>query len=350
MAVGDTALIGGLSYLAIGRETTFGTGVTCTAALDFISASLKTSQEGKILEQIERRRTYSKRIKTGKVIEGEVEFYYSPMVDACQYFLQNALGGTVTVATVSGETTGGGGLQHTFNTGNMDQTYKSLSINLRKGPSTGGKIFEYIGARVNEMTFNAELDEPLKCNVGLVGVDSTLTTNDVEGSLTVSNFQPLDFISGRISVESNYSSLTSSSIWHIQSFELTIANNLKTDNEARRIGTDILTVLPPGMQTYTFNVTMRFNTTTAFSAMLNASTLSCELVFQGPTISGSVGRQEIKFDMPRVFINDAGDPEIGGPDEVLTSQVAFHILRDVSSSSGYALRALVTNNTSSYAT
>lgn len=349
MAIGDTALLSGFSYLGVGRETTFGTGVTATANLDFLSASLRTVKESKILEQVERYRTYSRNIYLGKKIEGEVEFYYAPRLDVCNYILQNAFGGTITVATVTGETVGGGGLDHTFNTGNMDQAYKSLTINMRKGPSTGGKVFEYVGCRVNELTFAAELDEPLMCTVGIIARDSTQTTNDIEGSLTVQSNPLLTFDNGRVSVETTFASLTATSFWHVQSFELTINNNLKADNESRRIGTDILTVLPPGMQTYTLNMSMRFDTTTAFSAMINASTLSAELVFLGPTISGSVARQGIKLQIPRLFISDSGDPEIGGPDEVLTANVVCHLLRDVSSSTGFALRAIVTNSTANYA-
>src|SRR5688572_5295723 len=112
MAVGQGALIGGDSYLAIGRESTFGTGVTATAGLDFISCSLKANKENKIIEQIERSRTFSKRISLSKSIGGDVDYYYAPRVLACNYLLQNAFGGTVTSATATGETAGGGAFTH----------------------------------------------------------------------------------------------------------------------------------------------------------------------------------------------------------------------------------------------
>jgi hypothetical protein len=350
MAVGQGALIGGLSYVAIGRETALGTYNTCTSALDVISSSVMTTQENKILEQIERSRTYSKRISLSKKVEGELEFYYSPTVDACNFILQNAFGGTVTSATATGETTGGGAFTHTFNLGSMDQSYTSFSINMRKGDSSAGKVYQYHGMRVNEIGFSAELDEALKCNVAMVGIDSTQVSNDVSSVLsTNTGFAPLSFVDGRVSIETSFSSLTSTSFWHVQSVEFGWSNNLKTDASSRRLGSNLLTVMPVGMANLTLKCKIRFDTTTAYSAMLNATKLSAQLEFLGPTLSGSAIRQGIKLNYPTIYVNNAGDPSIGGPDEILTSDVEFHVLRDDTTTTGYAIQALVTNAKSSYA-
>lgn len=350
MAVGENALYSGLSYMAVGRETTFKEYNTCTAALDFISSSLKTTQENKILEQIETSRTYSKRISMMKRVEGETEFYFYPRSTACVYLLQNALGGAaITSATATGETTGGTAFDHTFVLGNFDQSYSSLCINMRKGDSTSGKVFEYSGIRVNELMFTAEIDEALRANASLIGVDSTVTTNDVASVLTTTSFIPLSFDNGRVSVETSPSSLTSTSFWHIQSVEFGVANSLKNDAASGRIGSRVLDVLPPGVAVFTFNMTLRFDTTTAFDAMINETELAAEIEFLGPTITGSSLRERLKVEFPRIFISEAGDPEPGGPDEVLTSEVVAHVLRDDSSAGGYAIRATLTNNVSSYA-
>lgn len=347
MAVGQGSLLAGLSYFALGRESTLGTYNTCTAYFDILSSSLKTMKETKVLEQIEFSRSYSKQIKMGKKIEGDVEFYFYPQVTSCAWVLQNVLGGTVTSATATGETAGGTAFTHTYKTGAMDQTYKSLCVNLRKGPSSTGKIFEYSGLRINTLEISSQLDDALKMSMGLVGMDSSLTTNDVESVLTATAYSPLSFVGGRLSVESTFASLTSSSFWHIQSFALTINNNLKTDNEARRIGSDILTTLPVGMQTFECTVSMRFDTSTAFDAMINNTEFSMELEFQGDTMSTSVIKEGLKLQFPSIRIHDAGDPELGGPDEILMSEVTFQIMRDDSSATGYAIRALLTNQMSS---
>jgi hypothetical protein len=265
--------------------------------------------------------------------------------------LHNAFGGgAVTSATAAGDTTGAGVLEHTFSINNFDASNTSLSFNHRKGDAINGKIFEYRGCRVNEFTLTGEVDEPLMANAAIIAVDSSVSANDLSSGtvLTVTGQTPLSFVNMRLSVESTFGSLTASSFWHVQSFEFGISNQLKADSDSRRIGTNILDVLPPGVAQFTLNFSMRFDTLTAYNAMLNETQLAAQLVFEGPTLTGSSLRQQIKLNMPRIFIQDAGDPEVGGPDEILKAEVSCLVLRDDSTSTGYAVQAIVRNKTASY--
>lgn len=350
MAVGQGAVLSMFSYYGFGRETVFGTGVTSTAGLKVISSSLKVEKENKVLEQIERNRVYSQRIGLGKVVSGEMEFYVDPDCSAVNYILQNAFGGAITSATATGETAGGLGFLHTYAVGSIqDASYTSLSLNHRKGDSTNGQVFEYIGGRVNQVQLMAELDEALKMNAEIIFKDVTMTSNDIESALVGDQSTTISFVGGRFSVEGTFASLTASSFWHVQGFNLTINNNLKSDAESRRIGSDVLSVLPSGVANIQVTCQIRWDTTTAIDAMLAGTKYSLELEFQGDTMAGSAVKRGIKLQMPVVYVNTAGDPEIGGPDEILTSEVVFDVLRDISSSTGYAIKALVTNLTSSYA-
>lgn len=350
MAVGDSALIGGDSYLALGRELVFGTYNTCTSALNFNSCSLKLVKEGKIIEQIEASRTYSKRIQTSRRVEGDLEAYYQPIEAAPNYLLHNALGGAIGSATATGETVGGSAMTHTFAIGSIqNHSYPSLCINMRKGGATGGKVFEYSGLRVNELTFSAEVDDGLMMKASLIGKDSSSTSNTVAAAITAGASPILNFDAGRFSVEGTFASLTSSSFWHVQSLEIGVSNNLSADAESRRIGSDTLVVLPPGIAEISLKATIRFDTLTAWSAMLAATQLSVEAEFLGPTLTASAIRQGIKFQFPRVYIQDAGEPEVADASGVLQSEVVFHVLRDDTSVGGYAMRALVTNATQTYA-
>lgn len=352
MPVGASALISSFSYLAVSRETATGTYETCTAELPFISCNLKTIKEVKVLEQIERSRSMSKTLSLGKVCSGDVEFYFEPRRAACGFLLQNWMGGTVTSATATGETTGAGAasaITHTFVLGTQANTYPSLSLNHRKGPVTSGRVWQYHGVKVNELMFSAELNEPLVVKANLVAMDSTQVSNDIEANLTFETTVALSFDSGRFSVEATFASLTSSSFWHVQSVEFGMNNAVKVDDESRRIGSDILNVLPAGMAQYTLNCKIRFDTTTAYAAMMNHTTFMCELEFLGETLpAGSAVRQGLKFQFPKVKVMDAGDPEIGGPDEIITSEVTFQVLRDDSSATGYAFQALLTNLRANY--
>ena len=347
MAVGDTALYSGESYLGIGRETAYGSYVTATAGLDFISANFKTVKDAKILEQVERKRTMSKQMSLGKVCTGDAEAFVSPDVTALGYILQNAFGGTLTSATATGETAGGLAFTHTFAEGSMDQTYKSLSANIRKGPATGGKVWRYIGGRVNTMNLTAELDEPLKLSLGMIYKDSTQMSDDIEGQFTATAWEALSFANGRLSVETAFASLTTTSFWHVQNINFTLNNNLKSDAAARRIGSDVLAVLPVGVQGYELSCQIRFDTTTAYDAMINATKLAAEFEFLGSTLGTSIIRRGLKLQFQKVYVKDAGDPEISGPDQVLTANVVFNVLRD-ESATGYAVRAQMTNAVANY--
>ena len=350
MAVGEGSLVGNLSYVSIGRESTYGTYVTGTAALNFLSASLKITKETKVLEEVQTSRTNSNSIGLGRTIEGDLEFYYSPMNLGCNYLLQNAFGGgPVTTATATGETAGGLGFSHTIDIANFAATYSSLSINTRKGPATTGKVFEYCGLRVNELSIKAEIDEPMVMSVSMIGKDASTSSNDISSSIvSTANQVPLSFIDGRFSVETATGSLTTTSFWHVQSFEFKISNNLNGDSGSRRIGSDTLQVLPAGLAQFELTATIRFDTTTAYAAMIAGTRLAAEFEFQGATMTTSIIRQGLKMTMPYVIIADAGDPEIGGPGDPLTSDVTFIVLRDPTTS-GYAVKAVVTNATSTYA-
>ena len=349
MADGQNANVGFDSYLAVGREATFKTFVTCTANLDFISSSMKTIQEQKVIEAITCKRTFTDRISLSKVVQGDVEFYFGADNAADNYILHNAMGGgTITSATAAGDTAGTSAFDHTIDLNNFTDTYTSLSMNHRKGDTTNGKVFGYQGGRVNEMSFSAEIDEALKANASMIFVDSSVGAADVESLLTCTGQNPLSFTDMRLSVESTFASLTASAFWHVQSVEFGINNQLKSDSSSRRIGSNILDVLPPGIALFTFNFAMRFDTLTAYNAMLNETQLSAQLSFQGSTLTGSALREELRFDMPKIFISDAGDPAIGGPEEVLSANIVCSILRDSTSATGYAVQGLVRNETTGY--
>lgn len=352
MPVGDSELLGGLSYVAIGRETTFGTYTTCPALLPCLSFGMITTKDNKVVEQIERSRTYSQRTPQMKKIAGDANAYFQPQLDGCTFLLQNAFVGTITSATATGETVGAGAssaMDHTFNIGDAYQSYPSLCINNRKGPLTTGKVFQYSGVRVNEINFSAELNEALKFSVNLIGLDSTQNSNDVQTTTMQTTTSLLSFIDGRVSVEGTFGSLTSTSFWHVQSAEWGWSNGLKTDVASGRIGSDILTVIPLGIVQPTLRVKMRFNTTTAYDAMLNSTRLAVQLDFQGPTMTGSAIREKVRFNFPYVRVNNSGDPAIGGPNEILSSDVEFHVLREDNTTAGYAIKAILTNQKSSFA-
>ncbi len=184
--------------------------------------------------------------------------------------------------------------------------------------------------------------------MSVIGMNSTLSGNDVQAGLTSTAAEPLSLVSGRVSVENTLTALTSTSYWEVQNVEFTLGNNLKADNDSRHIGTDSLDILPPGILNVGLKCSLRFDTSTMYDYMVNSTKLSAEFEFLGDTLPGSVIREGIKVVMPRVYVKSGGDPEVGSPDEIMKSEVEFDVVGDDSSSGGYAVKCYVTNLTSSY--
>jgi hypothetical protein len=347
MTIGENALFSGFSYFALGRETSLNAGGTATASLEPISNSFSITKENAVLERITRKRVYSKSIGLGKVIEASIENDLLPSETGSAWLIQNAMGGAITSATSTGETVGGLGFTHTIELGDMENSYTSLNANCRLGGSTG-KVFELSGLRVNELEITAELDAPLKMASTLMGVDATSTTNNIESALTSSCHDVLNFDNGRTSFELTYAALTTTSFWHVQNMSFTLGNSIKSDANSRRIGSDILSVMPVGIATMQLKVTMRYDTTTAYDAMIAGTNYSAEFDYTSNTMAGSVIEEGFKMDFPKLVIAEAPIPEIGGPDEILTNEVTFNVLQDCSSSGGYAVKAYLTNLVANY--
>lgn len=357
MADGQNANVGFSSFLAVGREATFKTYATTTAGLMFTSAKFATTKDLKVLEEVRNSRTMINKVGLSKEVTGEIECYMAADNNACQYLLQNAMGGgvsggTIISATATGDTAGSTAFEHAVSLAGFDATYSSLCMTLRKGDTTNGKGFDYTGGRVDEFGLKAEIDDALLCSASLIFCDSTQTSSNLSSAgafFTPTLVQtPLNFINMRFSVENSFNSLTAGSFWHVQSIDFSVKNSLKADSDSRRIGSDILTVLPPGVATFELKVSMRYDTLTAYNAMLNETQLSAQMVFQGSTITGSKFPYAIQVDLPRLYVSDAGDPEIGGPDEILKADVTFTVLQANDTTTGYACKMTTRNTTASY--
>lgn len=345
--VGQEALVGMLSYMAVGRETTYGVYTTATAGVNMLTNSFNTNKEVTVLEEIQTSRTNSNHIYLGKVVEGDTEFYFSPRSTGCLYMLQNAFGGSNFVSSTLSVNTAGAAYQHILDIGTFQSTYSSLCFNVRKGESGTGKVTQYSGGRVNEMGFAAEIDDALRSTVSMIFKDSTIGGTDVSAVLSSCEQGPLSFVSGRLSIEESQAGVTTSSYWHVSSINFAMNNNLMADSGSRRIGSDTLQVLPAGLVGFTFDVTMRYDTTTAYDAMMNNTRLYGEFMFEGDTLAGTTIRQSVKLAFTNLRITNAGDPEIGGPNEMLTSQVSFAVLRGGCTTTAFACQATVVNDLAS---
>jgi hypothetical protein len=320
MAVGSSATPPIPSYIAFSKEASFGTLASATTAVEAISCSIGVKYKQDRLKTIGPNRGYSKRVQLDKDVVGSIEAYLHPIESVLPVAV--ALGGGIasSVTAVAGVYT------HSITAGNFDTVPSSLSFNIRKGPTF---CQQYNGGRVNELKISGAVGEPLKASYAMLFKDNT-TGVDCSAILSVSSALPFTFVGGSFRYDATEGSLTSSVAEPIQGFELVVNNNIADGAESRELGTDIRTVLQPTRRDVSLSITQRFDTTTAFNRMIQATQGAVELYFRGQllTTSGSVTKYyECIVRLPKVY-HAEGDPKIGGDEAILSIETALDVVVD----------------------
>ena len=317
MAVGGSSYEAVRSYVALGKEGTFGTYASATTAVEAISCSFKTEIESQKLDQICANRGYSHRVTLNKNVRGSLEQYLHPQESLL--LIANALGGPIISTSLTAASS------HSITSGNYDTTtaINSLSFNVRKGQT---QTFRYTGGKVNTLKISGSVGEPIKLSAEIIFKDSTLQADDISSTLSISSVAPYTFAQGAFRYTSSEASLTSTVAEPIQSFELSINNNIVSGEDVRSLGTIIPDVLPATRRNIEFKITNRWDTTTTFNRFIQATLGSIELIFTGVAIS-SEHNYGMTIRIPKVY-NNTGDTEISGGEDILKSDISFDVLVD----------------------
>lgn len=322
MAVGDNAEIATRSYVALGRETTFGTYASATTAVEAISCGFVLERASQKIDSIGPSRAYVTRVQLEQTVSGPLEMLLHP--EQSVLLMANALGGGI----VSSVTAVGGTFTHSITAGNFDTIAASLSFNVRKGSVL---TWRYHGGRVNEMKISAEIGEPIKASFDFFFRDATQVSDDISGILSITTVLPFTFVNGAYRYAATEAAAATTTVAEpIQGFELTVNNNIATGPESRQLGSRLNTVLPPTKRSVELTVTQRFDTTTAYQRALQATQGAVELFFQSATITSSSGvdsMYECTIRFPKVFYNMA-DPVLEGPTNVLTMEIPLDVVTD----------------------
>ncbi len=342
MAVGDGAEAAIRSYIAYGKEGTFGTYASVSVAVEAISCNFRLEEESMKLETINKNRDFSKRVQTIRNVGGTLETYLHPIESVL--LVASALGGPITNSSSSGIAI------HTITAGNFNTTtaINSLSFNIRKG-SAGTHVWEYSGGRVNALTIAAEVGEPIRISAEMVFKDATLGSNDIGANLSVSTIAPFVYHQGQYQYAATATSLTTTNAEPIQGFELVINNNIISDSPARQLGSKVPSVLPPTQREITLSISQRWDTTTNYNRFLQATEGSVRLEFTGSAVtSTSALTYKWTIDMPKVLMNSP-DPELPGSGDILQSEITFDVITDnPQTTTGQAIVITVQDNVGSF--
>ncbi len=338
MAIGEGAQIAARSYVAFSKETTFGTYASATTAVEVISSSVKTEIESVKLETLNTNRGMSKRVQTNKNVGGSIEMFLQSQESVL--LMATALGGGINSTAESGAS-----VVHTLSAGNFDTSPASLSFNIRKGDE---HTWRYTGGRINVLTIIGTVGEPIQITAEMVFKDSTQQSDDISAILSISSLVPYVYHQTQFIYAATPGSLTTTNAEPIQSFELVINNNIVSDAAARQLGSNVPGVLPPTSRTIEFKITQRFDTTTAYDRFIQATQGAIRIQMDGPSLSTNLSHQII-IDMPKVFVSNAPDPELGGTGDIIQSEIGFDVLVDnPNTTTGKDIVITVRNDVASY--
>lgn len=322
MSVGDFAEAATRSYVALGKESTFGTYASATTAVEAISCGFIVERESQKIEAIGPSRAMITRVQLEQTVSGPLETNLHPHQSVL--LIANAMGGGIasSVTAVAGTYT------HSITAGNFDTMASSLSFNVRKGSTL---TWRYLGGRVNEMKIVGEVGSPIVATFDFFFRDATQTADDIATTLSISAVLPFTFVQGVYRYAATEATVpTTTAQEPIQGFELTVSNNIATGPEARQLGSNLHTVLPATKRNVELVINQRFDTTTAYQRMLQATQGSVELFFRGATITSSSAVDafyECTIRFPKVYYQ-AADTVLEGANEVLTMEIPLDVVSD----------------------
>jgi hypothetical protein len=330
MAIGDGSQAAVRSYVAVAKETAFGTYATCTTAVEVISCGFRTNIKTMKLDTLSTNRGSSRRVQLDKEVAGTIETYAHPVESPLIFGA--ALGGSITSTIVST-----GVYSHVFEAGNFTNTLASLSFNVRKGDT---QVWQYQGGRVNSLKLTANVGEPLKLSADFVFKDSSTLTNDVSAVLSLTSYIPWTFVHGTFTYSATAQKVTG--------FELSIDNGLKSDKDARALGQNTLVVLPATRREIGFKITQRFDTTATWASFMEMTSGAVQLVFTSTDSLSSSNFPKLTIDMPKVGMRSP-DPELKGSGDIIMSDIEYDVMVDnPMTSTGYDIKFTVVNNVALY--
>lgn len=344
MSVGDSSQQGVNSYLAFIRETTWGTNPntagTGATAMEFLACSFKTSFDHEKLDTLGFR-GMTKRVMKNKVVQGNVESYLNP--EETPLLIAAAMGAGINNASISA------GWSHSMTVGNIvnasisGAAFAGLTLVERKGDI----VYNYVGGRINSLKITANVNEVAKVSADFIFKDATIGATDIGSTLTYTAALPFTFVNGVYRYQTTEATAdTTTAEEPITGFELNINNNLVSDDSARKLGSNLLAVLPATRREVMLKVTQRFDTTTTYNRMVQGTQGAVTLVFTGATITtASTEPYYMEIRLPKVFHAAGNDPEVGGSGEIIMADIEFDCLMDSAGSAGREIGMTVKNTT-----
>lgn len=343
MAVGDTAYMGYASYVGVAPQTSFSAYASATSYFEFNSEGFKHDIDTKMVETINTTRNYNRRFMGNEIVNGTIEAPFNPAIDGICWLVINAMGGTVTSAVVGATVA----YTHTINEGDLihnahtttTKNVLGLSFTIQRGDP--GWKWQYHSCRVNSLSIKGDIGSEVMINAELIGRTST-QTSDTLTNVAFTDITPVNFTGITIKIGATTTTLSATTY---TGFELSLGNNLISDDKARSLGSRSLSLLPAGMRDVKLKLTQRFDTASSYVDYVANTPKVFEITLDsGVTIAAAGGNYQAVFTINKA-VYGPNQPNIGDSG-VITHELELTGLQDTTTAE--MISCVITNATTTY--
>ena len=307
--------VGALGYIAYGKETTEGTFVTAGKFLAANNFNFDDTNEYLSPMTIRGTKDMTLAMPAPFNVTGTLEMPLVP--DDIELLLKSAFSAsTVTTAGASSS------YSHVFTPGAISPTFTFEGYTGGSdGLTTDGLIRQYGGVRVNTLELRASFGEIVTASFGLDG--STRQTKPLSGGnldplspvYADTSLQPFHFNGAKVQFDGTDKAT-------VKDLTFSINNNVEHIGTLRQ--TRNFSRVASGAREITMSMSMDFQDTSDYQALLDEDEFGVTLVFRGSLVGGSVYNQ-LTVDLPRVKFRRVGVPISAG--DFITQDVECTVLK-----------------------
>lgn len=305
------------AQLGLAAETTWGTAVTPTRFIEFLSESLSKSPEwteGAGLRAGQRYKRASRSIQTRSSVSGDIEFEYASK--GMGLLWKHALGAAITAPTALTAPA----YEAIFTPGDFRNLGLTVQVGRPEPNSATVKPFTYTGCKVVSWEFKITEKDLPTLTLSFDGRDELRVTPLATPSyVTGSNVFPFSGgylkLGGTAATATGKTTITGGVQATAIITELTISGETPMATERFGIGNAGLKAqqIENDIPSVTGSLKAEFNDTELYTPFLNGTPTPVEIGLIGGVIGASASNELISFTMPACKFKSAS-PQVGGPD------------------------------------
>jgi hypothetical protein len=180
---------------------------------------------------------------------------------------------------------------------------EGLRLEIGRTGVSGG-TFEYRGCKVNQLTLNCTVGEPLTAVFSFLGKDEITHAANPTSASSISALNPLTFDEGEMLIDANSQ--------EVAGFSLNIANNLVEDKGA--LGDRYRVAIPrTGFRDVTGTLNLEFDNLDMYNRYTGGTETKLKLTFTSDDMAAGTQAHALIIDCPRIVFTGT-TPVVGGPD------------------------------------